>query len=196
MVWIHADIYEQELVYLQTGQEATVTLSHLPDREFRGRVAYIPPNVDEKTYSGRTTTVFVALDGGKFEPRTVTLGPRAEQDQHQVLNGVSEGERIVISGQFLLDSESPLREALQKMTRPRRADGRAERGTGGGSSTPGPMSAALSVTPGLVKYICPVPEHGSIQYPQAGKCPLCGATLVPMSRAMFKKLQHGGEIIH
>ena len=34
--------------------------------------------------SGEKNTVFVALDGGKFDPRTVALGPRAENDMYQV----------------------------------------------------------------------------------------------------------------
>ena len=65
--------------------------------------------------SGEKKTVFVALDGGKFEPRTVTLGPRSENNMYQVLAGLNEGERVVTSGQFMLDSESQLREAIQKM---------------------------------------------------------------------------------
>ena len=65
--------------------------------------------------SGEKNTVFVALEGGKFEPRTVALGPQAENDMYQVLSGLKEGERIVTSGQFMLDSESQLREAIQKM---------------------------------------------------------------------------------
>jgi multidrug efflux pump subunit AcrA (membrane-fusion protein) len=65
--------------------------------------------------SGEKTTVFVALEQGKFEPRTVTLGAQADNDYHQLLSGLQEGERIVTSGQFMLDSESQLREAIQKM---------------------------------------------------------------------------------
>jgi RND family efflux transporter MFP subunit len=65
--------------------------------------------------SGERNTVFVALDGGKFEPREVTLGARGEGNVYQVLSGLSEGERVVTSGQFLLDSESQLREAVEKM---------------------------------------------------------------------------------
>ena len=37
LVWVQAQIYEQDLVYLKLGGEATVTLSYLNDREFRGR---------------------------------------------------------------------------------------------------------------------------------------------------------------
>jgi len=68
--------------------------------------------------SGEKNTVFVALDGGKFEPRTVTLGPGAQNNTYQVLSGLKEGERVVTSGQFMLDSESQLREAIQKMLEP------------------------------------------------------------------------------
>jgi multidrug efflux pump subunit AcrA (membrane-fusion protein) len=64
--------------------------------------------------SGESNTVFVALSGGRFEARTVKLGFRAENNQYQVLEGLKEGERVVLSGQFLLDSESQLREAVQK----------------------------------------------------------------------------------
>jgi multidrug efflux pump subunit AcrA (membrane-fusion protein) len=67
--------------------------------------------------SGERNTVFVALDGGYFEPREVKLGARSEGNFYQVLSGLKAGERIVTSGQFMLDSESQLREAIQKMLR-------------------------------------------------------------------------------
>jgi Cu(I)/Ag(I) efflux system membrane fusion protein len=65
--------------------------------------------------SGERNTVFVALDGGSFEPREVKLGNRSEGGNYEVLSGLVGGERIVTSGQFMLDSESQLREAIQKM---------------------------------------------------------------------------------
>jgi multidrug efflux pump subunit AcrA (membrane-fusion protein) len=67
--------------------------------------------------SGERNTVFVALDGGSFEPREVTLGARSEGNFYEVRDGLSAGERVVTSGQFMLDSESQLREAIQKMLR-------------------------------------------------------------------------------
>ena len=66
--------------------------------------------------SGEHNTVFVALADGSFLPRAVTLGARTGDDD-EVLAGLTVGERVVISGQFLLDSESQLREAIQKMLR-------------------------------------------------------------------------------
>ena len=68
--------------------------------------------------SGERDTVFVALDGGRFEAREVRLGARSEGDLYQVLDGLRAGERVVTSGQFMLDSESQLREAIQKMLKP------------------------------------------------------------------------------
>jgi hypothetical protein len=62
--------------------------------------------------------VFVALGEGKFEPRQVALGPRADNDMVQIRSGLQPGERVVVSGQFMLDSESQLREALLKMLEP------------------------------------------------------------------------------
>ena len=67
--------------------------------------------------SGERNTVFVALEGGSFEPREVKLGARSEGNFYEVLNGLNQGERVVTSGQFMLDSESQLREAIAKMLR-------------------------------------------------------------------------------
>ncbi len=64
--------------------------------------------------SGERNTVFVALGEGRFEPRTVSLGAGGAGDVYQVLDGLKPGERVMTSGQFLLDSESQLREAVQK----------------------------------------------------------------------------------
>lgn len=66
--------------------------------------------------SGQVRTVFVVQEGGKFEPRPVILGVSGEDGYVQVKEGLQEGERVVVSAQFLLDSESSLREALRKMS--------------------------------------------------------------------------------
>ena len=58
--------------------------------------------------SGRKKTVFVALGDGFFEPRTVTTGWRSG-DRVEIIEGLQPGEQIVISGNFLIDSESRMR---------------------------------------------------------------------------------------
>lgn len=65
--------------------------------------------------SGLRKVVFVAQGKGRFEPREVKLGLEGEGNSFQVLEGLREGEEIVISAQFMFDSESRLKEAIQKM---------------------------------------------------------------------------------
>jgi RND family efflux transporter MFP subunit len=236
IVWVFAQVYEQDLPYVQLGQEATVRLSSLPDREFRGRVTYIYPNVDEKTRtarvrlefenpgyflkpgmfvsaqivselkpsvllvpdsavlrSGEKDTVFVALPGGKFDPRTVVLGPAAEHDMYEVISGLQEGDRVVGSGEFMLDSESQLREAIQKMSGPVAAQMEMPMATNDGETQP--ISSTNAAAEGLV-YVCPMPEHVSITYDQPGKCPICGMALVPVTPSELKQLQPGGKVLY
>lgn len=64
--------------------------------------------------SGSETQVFVELGDGKFEPRVVQLGVSSTREI-VVLSGVANGEAVVTSAQFLIDSESKLKEATAKM---------------------------------------------------------------------------------
>ena len=70
--------------------------------------------------TGVRQVVFVSKGKGRFEPRQVKLGVEVNGHQYQVLKGLSEGEEVVLSAQFMLDSESRLREAVQKMLEGRR----------------------------------------------------------------------------
>ncbi|HET9529116.1 MAG TPA: efflux RND transporter periplasmic adaptor subunit [Blastocatellia bacterium] len=67
--------------------------------------------------SGSEQVVFVALEGGYFEPRRVQLGQKMD-DNYIVLSGLNAGERIVTSGNFLIDSESKLKAASGGMGTP------------------------------------------------------------------------------
>ena len=60
--------------------------------------------------------VILALGEGRFQPRAVTLG-LVEGGRSEVLSGLEEGELVVVSGQFLIDSESALRESFRKLER-------------------------------------------------------------------------------
>jgi len=60
--------------------------------------------------SGDRQTVFVDAGDGHFEPRAVTVGVRSG-GVAEILSGLRAGERIVTSGNFLLDSESQLQMA-------------------------------------------------------------------------------------
>ncbi|MDR8390471.1 efflux RND transporter periplasmic adaptor subunit [Aliifodinibius sp. S!AR15-10] len=159
-VWVQTSIYDYEVPWVREGQPAEMELSYQPGNVYKGKVAYVYPEVDRKTRTvqvrlefpnpdlnlkpgmyasvriesrpisdavvipseavlrtGERNVVFVALGEGKFEPREVTLGveggPRNEE--LQVLSGAEPGEMVVTSAQFLIDSESRLQEAIQKM---------------------------------------------------------------------------------
>ena len=126
--------------------------------------------------SGEKNTVFVALPGGHFEPRDVMLGARTANNEYEVLGGLKEGERVVTSGQFMLDSESQLREAIEKMLHPKEQP----------ASSPAQVKVAPNVmekpasTPVPTAYVCPMAEHATIKYNHGGKCPICGMTLIPV----------------
>lgn len=64
--------------------------------------------------SGLRERVFVVTGPGRFEPRDVTVGVSGNGFT-EIREGISPGEEVVVSAQFLIDSESKLREAAAKM---------------------------------------------------------------------------------
>jgi Cu(I)/Ag(I) efflux system membrane fusion protein len=62
--------------------------------------------------TGDARYVFVAQGGGRFEPRAVAVGARGD-GKVQVLSGLKEGEQVVTTANFLVDSESRLRAAIE-----------------------------------------------------------------------------------
>ena len=67
--------------------------------------------------TGREERVIIALGEGKFEARSVESGIESG-DYVEILEGVKEGEKIVTSGQFLIDSEASMRASLTRMSEP------------------------------------------------------------------------------
>lgn len=64
--------------------------------------------------SGTRQVVFIARPNGYFEPREIKVGGQFD-GQYAVLAGLKPGEKIVASGNFLIDSESRLGDAMQGM---------------------------------------------------------------------------------
>src|SRR3989338_6168690 len=67
--------------------------------------------------TGTKKIVFVDKWQGVFEPRDVTVGAKAD-GYYELKSGVQEGEVVVTSGNFLIDSESRLKAALEGMSEP------------------------------------------------------------------------------
>lgn len=57
-IWVHADVYETDLSWVQEGQPADVELSYFPGETFHGEVLYLYPELNEKT---RTVKVCVKI---------------------------------------------------------------------------------------------------------------------------------------
>ncbi|MBE9533074.1 MAG: efflux RND transporter periplasmic adaptor subunit, partial [Proteobacteria bacterium] len=76
--------------------------------------------------SGEREQVFIVREHGKFEPRTVEIG-LASNGLTQIVKGISFGEEVVTSSQFLIDSESKLRESTAKMLESMNQDTAIER---------------------------------------------------------------------
>lgn len=90
---------------LRPGMFANVMLSA---RAVHGLVVPSEAIVD----TGQIQYAFVKSGGGRLEPRQVRLGVRSGGKVH-VLEGVAEGEEVVTTANFLVDSESRLRAALE-----------------------------------------------------------------------------------
>ncbi len=67
--------------------------------------------------SGLKKTVFVERGQGLFSPREVETGRRFD-DRVEIVKGLASGERIVVSGNFLVSSESRLKEAAEMYAPP------------------------------------------------------------------------------
>ena len=65
--------------------------------------------------SGSRQVVLIDKGDGHFEPRAVKLGVRGE-DCVEILQGVGQGENVVVSANFLIDAESNLKAALSRFT--------------------------------------------------------------------------------
>ncbi|HYG66906.1 MAG TPA: efflux RND transporter periplasmic adaptor subunit, partial [Anaeromyxobacteraceae bacterium] len=95
--------------------------------------------------------VFVAQGEGRFVPRVVRIGGRGE-DAVEILEGVTAGERVVTTANFLIDSESRLRAAVQ-------GTGTPASGTGAAPATTGDASEAAPAAPGA-----PAAPHAGHQH--------------------------------
>lgn len=94
--------------HLRVGMYATVNFKPLVAKD-----AVVVP-AQAVIRSGERDLVVIALGEGRFAPREVTLGAQSD-GLVRVLEGLDGSERIVTSAQFLIDSESNLRAAVEKM---------------------------------------------------------------------------------
>lgn len=148
-MWFMFSAAESDLPFLKVGQMVTLSTAQLPGENFKGRLAFINPNLDEMTHtsmvrvvlenperriknntyaegtveleapevtaiprsavlwSGTTPRVYVEKAAGSYQQRTVKLGRHGDADW-EALEGLREGERVVTSGNMLIDSQAQL----------------------------------------------------------------------------------------
>ncbi|MBU1690035.1 MAG: efflux RND transporter periplasmic adaptor subunit [Gammaproteobacteria bacterium] len=157
-VWIIADVFEQDLGLIKSGQTAKIRVNAYPGQEFTAKLVFVYPTLNAQTRtipvrlelanpggllkpamfadidlavqgkgkvltvpssavlrSGTRQTVLVELAEGRFEPREVKLGVQGN-DYVEILEGLGEGEKVVTTANFLIDSESNLKAAFSNMT--------------------------------------------------------------------------------
>jgi len=160
-VWVHAEVFERNVDWVEPGQAAEVQLAFVPGRNWEGEVDYVYPSLNPKTRTlrvrmrfpnpgellkpnmyarvtifsgakadvlsiprealirtGREERVILSLGEGRFAPRKVVSGLETG-DRVEILGGLDEGDEVVTSGQFLIDSEASLKASLKRMQAPK-----------------------------------------------------------------------------
>jgi membrane fusion protein, copper/silver efflux system len=153
-VWIEAEVYANEIRYLNERTDASVEIEALPQKTFKGKIVFENPTLEENSkvnlvrfqidnennlikpgmmarvtiyYSqretlvvpkealliGRMKMVWIEVEPDMFESRTVETGVE-NKSFAEILSGVSEGERVVTTGAYLLNSEFILKRGAVK----------------------------------------------------------------------------------
>jgi RND family efflux transporter MFP subunit len=161
-VWVYADVYEDEAIYLRPGMDVRI-IHPQTGRNFDAKVSQVLPlfdplaktlkvriDVDNPRYdlrpdmfvdveipiimppslhvsadavidSGKMKVVYVDIGNSTFEPRRVETGWRLGR-QIEITGGLMPGEKVIVSGNFLIDSESRMKIAATGIHGPRSRD--------------------------------------------------------------------------
>jgi len=159
------------------------------DSKLKGKRLVIPYSA--VIHSGVKEIVYIKENENSYLPRIISTGVVGNDDFIEVVSGLNEDELVVTSGQFMLDSESRLNEAL--------ADGARVGHNHGDQSEEHNMQTTtveqnevdpdeFVVTGGHDIYTCPMPEHyNELQYGE-GNCSQCGMKLVSLGQTDNKKV--------
>ena len=136
--------------------------------------------------SGTRQIVLVQTGAGRFAPRAVRLGARS--DSHiEVLDGVREGDEVVVAANFLIDAESNLKAALGSFT---------EATPTASSGAPAKPSAAVHGAQGTVDGVDAAAGTVSVTHaPVASlKWPAMTMEFVVANAALLDKLHPGARV--
>jgi len=187
-IWIKADVYEEQLPQIRTGQEVEITAEALPNRTLHGHVEFIEPAANPQTRTvpvhvhlanpgmkllpgmfvsatfvshaaqptivvprsavldtGTRKIVYLAKPNGVFEAREVEVGAPSE-DLFPVSRGLAPGDKVVLNGNFLIDSQAHLSSGMSGLY-----GGSKEFAAGQQSAPPSPSSPNQGVTESVAK---------------------------------------------
>lgn len=156
-MWVYADVYENELSWVKSGEAVSIELPDNIGTTVQGKVSYIYPFIQDQTrtaklriefsdknqslkkdmyvtvnimptvslnviavpeqsviHSGNRDIIVMAMGKGKFMSMEVKLGALSD-GYYEIIEGLKEGDVIVTSSQFLIDSESNLKAGTSSM---------------------------------------------------------------------------------
>lgn len=137
--------------------------------------------------SGTRQIVLVQAKEGRFEPREVKLGARSD-DRVEVIDGVHDGEQVVVAANFLIDAESNLKAAIGGFGH-----------SGHGATAPSDKPAAATVgnkAEGKVEEVDAKAGTVSITHGPVPSLKWPGMTMEfkPANEAIMKQLKPGAAI--
>ena len=143
-----------------------------------GDALFVPESAVLKP--GDRRLVFLDRGDGRLAPREIVTGARVEGG-YAVLSGLADGDRVVTSANFLIDSESSLKAVLSSMGE---APSAADPHAGHAATTPAPAPAAPRAPAAPPKanaaYACPM--HPEVTSDEPGSCRICGMDLALLRR--------------
>jgi len=138
--------------------------------------------------SGTRNVAFVEGEPGSFDHREIELGVHLDGEV-EVLKGLSRGDAVVVNGQFMLDSESRLKEALDQYgggsvaavgDHDHGVHGQAGHGVEKPERKATPLEALDALSLEGCTHTCPMPSHFHICGTEPGRCPDCNMNLKPI----------------
>ncbi len=154
--------FENDGLNLKPGMLATVRI----ETRRKDHATTVPS--EAVLHSGERRLVFLVKGYGKYEPRDVVTGLVADNNRTEIIKGLTSGTEVVVSGQFLLDSESQLQEAVQKLLAARL---QVKKGHAGKED-----QVEAEAQTAMNYWTCPM--HPEVVQEAPGACPQCGMDLV------------------
>jgi Cu(I)/Ag(I) efflux system membrane fusion protein/cobalt-zinc-cadmium efflux system membrane fusion protein len=137
--------------------------------------------------SGTRQLAYLASGDGRYHRREIVTGVVGDNDMVEIRSGLDEGDAVVVSGQFLLDSESRLSEALAsgvKVGHDHGSDQSEMSSTEDSEDHSGHGHAAMTTPTDEDErsgvYTCPMESHYHVLQYGEGKCSECNMALVPV----------------